>query len=284
MKKYITLFFFFLIFNCYAQVVSNDIQVRIYEAENSNNVLFIFPGFGESIEHIEQHLNIHGKAIANHISIVYIGFNRRLFLEEEEKRALGKRISSLIQDKFTDHKAFIGGFSSGGNVALIVSDYLQRANMVSIEGCFIVDAPLDLKNLYKVNETKIRQNFSKVAVNEARYINSILSQITINNYNYFNQNNKESKLSKSLISNTKFLLISEYAPLWWKENRGVVLEETNFHTLTLFDEYLRTQKAKVDFQKTIDKGFRKNGARHPHSWSILDHNYLINWVLEDKID
>ena len=28
---------------------------------------------------------------------------------------------------------------------------------------------------------------------------------------------------------------------------------------------------------TIGKGFREDGSRHPHSWSIVDEKELIEW-------
>ncbi|MDX6747060.1 hypothetical protein SHK09_09685 [Polaribacter sp. PL03] len=31
---------------------------------------------------------------------------------------------------------------------------------------------------------------------------------------------------------------------------------------------------------TKNRGYRANGERHPHSWSIVDEKDLINWILE----
>ena len=31
---------------------------------------------------------------------------------------------------------------------------------------------------------------------------------------------------------------------------------------------------------TTNKGYRDDGIRHPHAWSIIDEKDLINWCLE----
>ena len=36
----------------------------------------------------------------------------------------------------------------------------------------------------------------------------------------------------------------------------------------------------VELIQTQNKGFRANGERNPHSWSIVDVDDLIYWMLE----
>jgi hypothetical protein len=35
----------------------------------------------------------------------------------------------------------------------------------------------------------------------------------------------------------------------------------------------------VELITTENKGYRANGQRHPHSWSIVDGKDLIKWML-----
>lgn len=37
---------------------------------------------------------------------------------------------------------------------------------------------------------------------------------------------------------------------------------------------------KVEYITTENKGYRENGKKHPHSWSIVDKNELIKWILK----
>ena len=38
---------------------------------------------------------------------------------------------------------------------------------------------------------------------------------------------------------------------------------------------------KVEYIPTENMGFRANGERHPHSWSIIDKVGLIKWILNE---
>ena len=37
----------------------------------------------------------------------------------------------------------------------------------------------------------------------------------------------------------------------------------------------------VEFITTESRGYRANGNRHPHSWSIVDIGDLIQWMTQD---
>ena len=38
--------------------------------------------------------------------------------------------------------------------------------------------------------------------------------------------------------------------------------------------------SRVEYIPTENKGYRANGERHPHSWSIVDKKELIKWIME----
>ena len=38
--------------------------------------------------------------------------------------------------------------------------------------------------------------------------------------------------------------------------------------------------SKVEYIPTENKGYRHNGDRPPHSWSIIDKNGLMEWITE----
>ncbi|MEZ4685918.1 MAG: hypothetical protein R3B47_07570 [Bacteroidia bacterium] len=65
----------------------------------------------------------------------------------------------------------MGGFSSGGNVSLLLADYLQSsASAIQVKGLFVVDSPIDLMALYDNAQQTIERNVSQVAVQEANWI------------------------------------------------------------------------------------------------------------------
>ena len=50
------------------------------------------------------------------------------------------------------------------------------------------------------------------------------------------------------------------------QNANGVLENENWKNVTLI--------------QTKNKGYQANGERNPHSWSIVDVDDLINWILK----
>ena len=58
--------------------------------------------------------------------------------------------------------------------------------------------------------------------------------------------------------------------------------ETNAYHIKCLAEDLKIQGfTKVEYIPTKDKGYRANGDRHPHSWSIIDKEELVKWMLGD---
>ncbi|UPQ80344.1 hypothetical protein M0M57_05770 [Flavobacterium azooxidireducens] len=56
----------------------------------------------------------------------------------------------------------------------------------------------------------------------------------------------------------------------------------NAYSIEKLAEELKKQNfKKTELIKTTDKGYRSNGNRHPHSWSIVDENDLVKWILEE---
>lgn len=58
-------------------------------------------------------------------------------------------------------------------------------------------------------------------------------------------------------------------------------EQMNAYYIKNLSEKLNDSEFKsVEYIPTKDKGYRANGERHPHSWTIVDINDLINWMLK----
>ncbi len=69
---------------------------------------------------------------------------------------------------------------------------------------------------------------------------------------------------------------------WWKENTNADYETLNaFHIKRLSDTLKARGFNDVQYIATSEKGYRANGDRNPHSWSIVDHEGLIKWMLEE---
>jgi len=63
--------------------------------------------------------------------------------------------------------------------------------------------------------------------------------------------------------------------------RQTDFESTNAYTLQRTAAVLKKNRWNdVELIETKDKGYRADGERHPHSWSIVDTENLIHWILE----
>ncbi len=84
------------------------------------------------------------------------------------------------------------------------------------------------------------------------------------------------------LKNTKIRLYTEPDTLWWKNNRMADYKQMNaFYIEKLSKSLIGKGYENVEYIPTINKGYRANGDRHPHSWTIVDKNDLINWILKE---
>ena len=67
---------------------------------------------------------------------------------------------------------------------------------------------------------------------------------------------------------------------WWIENRGRDYYGMNAIDLAALVNQLKILGGKkAELITTTGKGFRGDGSRHPHSWSIVDEKELIEWFI-----
>lgn len=223
-------------------------------------------------------------------------FNQKLWLEENEKHQLAKKLQDIIiENQLPTENIFVGGFSSGGVVSLLISDFIVGMKQFYIDpkGVFIVDSPIDLIALYKSSEKNIERNFSEPSIQESTWLLETLGNNFGNpkdNIEKYEENavftystNNISNLKK--LKRTKIRLYTEPDTLWWKENRMADYKQMNaFYIEKLAKSLTLKGYESVEYIPTTDKGYRANGERHPHSWSIVDKKDLINWMLNNKVE
>ncbi len=303
MKKYIIFLSVILLIACKnepkkEQLEENKItkiQTDDYElikSSESKGLLIIFPGGGSTSKETKEEFKIVKKATKKGISVLLMNFNRHLWIEKEGSEQLTKLIKEATEKNHlkTDN-IFIGGMSLGGTVALTLSDHLEETNStLKPKGIFVVDSPIDLFALYESSQKDIlRKDFSEERLAEPKWIinyfeekfggkDSLLlniqkvSPFTLKTININNVKN---------LKNSKLRFYTEPDTLWWKETRQTDFESTNAFTLQKTSEVLKNENWKnVKLIQTKNKGYRADGERNPHSWSIVDVDDLINWILE----
>ncbi|MBQ0735504.1 hypothetical protein [Aquimarina celericrescens] len=274
----------------FTEIIKEDYE--LYKPKKEvKAVLILFGGYPEGAEDIKREFKILDIARKNNIAVIMSNFNQKLWLEENEKHKLAKSLQNIIvENQLPTDNIYIGGFSSGGVVSLLISNFIvgMKQFYIAPKGVFIVDSPIDLVALYKSSEKNIERNFSEPSIQESTWLLETLGSNLGNPYddieNYEDKSvftfitENTSNLKK--LKRTKIRLYTEPDTLWWKEHRMVDYEEMNaFYIKKLSENLAEKGYEYVEYIPTKNKGYRSNGERHPHSWAIVDTNDLINWML-----
>jgi len=268
---------------------------ELYKPNNSvDAVLILFGGYPEVAEDIKREFKILESAKKNNIAVILPNFNQKLWLEENEQQLLAKSLQNIIEDnQLPTNNIFIGGFSSGGVVSLLISNYIagMKESYSAPKGVFIVDSPIDLEALYFSSEKNIDRKFSEPAIQESTWLLETLGRNfgnpteDIKKYEdkavFTFSTNNTSNLKN--LKNTKIRLYTEPDTLWWKKNRMADYKQMNAFYIEKLSKSLKTQGFKnIECIQTVNKGYRANGERHPHSWAIVDKKDLIDWILNKE--
>ena len=263
-------------------------ELLLPKAERTG-VLILFGGFPGNPDVIKREFKIVAPAMEAGVAVALMEFNRRFWLEEDEKTKLAAIINRMFaENKLNKANVHIGGFSSGGTVSLLLSNYLvQSGSPVQPRGVFVVDSPVDLLGLYENSQRNIARKFSPVSVQESQMIVGMLESrfgkpedstalyeahavYTLKTHNTENV---------SHLRDVKLRFYTEPDTVWWKQNRQNEYEEMNAYFIKhLADDLAEDFGDNVAYIATENRGYRPNGERHPHSWSIVDVADLIRWM------
>lgn len=269
-------------------IVTEDYELTV--PIQQDGLLILFPCFPCNAENTRTEFNILDVAVENNVAVLLMNFNQHLWLSEAEKIELERIIiDAVAENDINSSNTYIGGFSSGGNVSLLLSNYFKSTgSSIQPKGVFIADSPIDLLGLYENAKKNIEKNFSEVAIQEANWIVDLFdTEFGIGDTSLINYQNKSPFLLKTHstknVSNLKDLdirLYSEPDTLWWKKNRQAEYEDMNAYYIEqlTYDLSKLYGEDRVTYVRTKNRGFRANGNRHPHSWAIVDENDLINWI------
>ena len=207
---------------------------------------------------------------------------------------IGEMISEVVANhKIPRNKVIIGGMSAAGTGAIRYAQYSfsnKLNTVIKPIGVFAVDPPLDYERLWNEAEKSVQRNFNKDAVDEGKTLMKLLNEslhgtpkTNIKSY----RNN--SPFSYSAINGGKAYLLNTLAVrlyiepdiTWWMENRRKDYYDINaVDNASLINQLKLNGNSKAELIVTNNRGYRQNGDRHPHSWSILDENELLLWCVK----
>jgi len=297
--KITTLFILLLFVSCTKQkekptqtnnLKEEKVAYEVIKATNQKSLLILFSGGGSTSKDTKQEFKITKPALENGISLLLMDFNRHLWIEKEDCINITNQIETAIsKHHLNTNNVYIGGISIGGNVSLTLTEYLlETKNRINPKGVFVVDSPIDLYALYQSSQKDIkRKDFSEERLAEPNEIihyfeskfggkDSLLMNIQeVASYTFKTKNRK----NISQIKNINSRIYIEPDTLWYKEVRQTDFESTNAYALQrMHQNLIENNWDSMKLIVTKNKGYRLNGERNPHSWSIVNVEELIKWI------
>jgi len=256
-------------------------------------VLILLPGYGEKAESIFAQSKLFNVAFANDLLTIAIAGGEKIYADDQVINKLNgglsdfaKRYPNISKDKFV-----MGGFSADGTISLRYAEYcVENSSKVPIvpKGVFTVDSPLDLEDIWEYFQREIKKNYSEVGVFEAKLISGIMkkeigtpetnpkrySELTPFNHKLNDAGNER------FLKNMAVRLYEDIDVEWQLKQRRRSLYDTNIlNASELINRLMLMGNERAEFMTSKQPGYRSNGMRHPHSWSIVDEVEFIQWTL-----
>lgn len=273
---------------------------RIYApAGKATSLLVLLPGYGGNPDSFDPSSGFTPSTLparlAQHgvMTLVAVPNSETLYETDKALGALDSLVDRVVrQHGLPRERVAIGGFSSGGTGAV---RYAQRCAQQKcravprIAAVFAVDPPLDFERLYRSSQLIVQRNAPRSNLAEER---RILETLRGSLGGTPDESGAAYRLHSAvlasapdggnarLLARTPIRLYTEPDVGWWMEQRNL-----DFHGMNSVDHAALINLLRVagndraELIATTGKGFRPDGRRHPHSWSIVDEPELARWLL-----
>lgn len=254
-------------------------------------VLVLLPGFGQRAESIYPESKLFNVAATSNILVIAVAGGNKLYADEAVINNLTTVFKDVIIRYHVNPEKFaLGGYSAGGAIAL---RYTELCNQfpdkypIKPRTVFMVDSPIDIFTIWDQLEETAKDNYSDIAVNEANWaMNEIrndhgVPKENVKTYAAINafSMNKEYVRNEQYLKNTAVRAYHDVDIAWRLVNRRQTVRGANYLvTAELINRLLLMGNNKAEFMQATGKGYRANGERHPHSWSIVDEAECISWI------
>ncbi len=249
-------------------------------------LLVLFPCFPCDAADTRSESPIADTAVAHGIAVLLMNFNQHILMSDAEKREVLDTIAAALKAHGVDAtNTFIGGFSSGGNVSVLLAKELVGAPRpgIGLKGVFAVDSPLDLVHLYDCSLRDLAKSSFPEYKDEARYIQAFLDSTLGSPTDSLANYERAAPLlnSSASVAALKDLPIRFYTEpdtAWWRTNRDDSYEELNSYAMKrIHDTLVAAGNARAEYISTEGRGVQ-HGNRHPHAWSIVEERELVRWI------
>ena len=259
------------------------------------NVLILMPGWHGKIDEISLKTKLAFEVYKKGIPTLIPSINTRIHSDT----ACYKLINEMIIDYSKKHgvkieNVIVGGLSAGGIMLLNYAIYMVKNPHKTIpvpKSVVVVDPPVDLANLWFIMERISERNCVASAKNEADFYMDYCRKYLGGTPDECPERYREaSPFSRDMENGGNTIYLKDISVRvycepdmdWWLA-RCEDLSDMNATDLSTMINTLRLLGNKhAEFITTTGKGYRIDGRRHPHSWSILDAEDTANWIEKMK--
>ncbi len=271
------------------ETAPREVHTTVYDLiipADQKALLILFPCFSCDAADTRAESRIADTAAANGIAVLMMNFNRHIMMSEAEKEKVIGTIAGAVKEHDVDaSNTFIGGFSSGGNVSVLLAKVLLGSAdpPVKLKGLFAVDSPLDLVLLYECSQRDLAKTTFPEYKGEARMLIALLDSTlgpptdSLTNYER-SAPLLNTAASVAPLKDLAIRLYTEPDTAWWRANRDDSYEELNaFGLKRIHDTLQAIGNSRSDYITTKERGVQ-HGNRHPHAWSIVEEKELVKWI------
>lgn len=271
--------------NCYTIIFPSKLPIKGY--------LFLLPGFSETAKRVMQQSSLPRQLAESGILTIIPTLQDGVFafgIDDSSQQSFKKIVTDVREkNKLTGQPFYLGGYSIGGSCILKYAEESdEKPNAV-----FAIDPPVDFEQMYNSNKRNLRLSVNTQPNEESIFLvkkivevmngtpeNSIANYHKISPYSF--SDTSQTAIKKLL--KVPLRIYTEPDIHWWMKERGMDYSSMNstFHS-AMINELNKLGNKNATLITTQNKGYRKpDNSRHPHSWSIVDNDELIKWLLNQQ--
>jgi hypothetical protein len=232
-------------------------------------------------------------AARHKLAVLYVTTDNRLeFLFEEENML---EIEGYIQEVISSYVIPAGnilycGMSLAGTRALRMAMFAQGPSSryrIIPKAIAVCDAPLDMVRFFREARKAAILDFHPIAANEGFWVanhlydqfggapgDTMKAYVAYSPFVYEARDGGNAGYFKDIAIRT----YTEPDVHWWMETRRKDYYSMNAMDMAgLVNQLNILGNTRAELITTAGKGFHPDGERHPHSWSIVDEEELLNW-------
>ncbi|MEO1435135.1 MAG: alpha/beta hydrolase [Bacteroidota bacterium] len=262
------------------------------ESGQIDGVIFLLAGLTQDQLSIFQESDLPQTAAAH--NLLTVAFAGRTFLTADDRinPALNRVFEDVMERYQVSADQFVlGGFSAGGIIAMRYTELcVEKADQFPIQpaGLFMVDSPIDLFFMREMHQEFIRDSVSEIAVGEARFLERLYRGF----YGTTPEETPEAfrdlspfSMKTALGTNEQFLMeipircYHDVDIMWRITERGQPARYQNYiPNAELINRLILAGHSDALLVQSYQTGYRANGDRHPHSWSVIDEQVCVEWI------